>query len=273
MNRPWFSFSNFKIVFGSVALAITLSGCQNAMDKYIDSYFERKGVEKVEQAIDKIVQKKREEARKQEEPSMEERMKHRVAVTTDGAPSRGPSDATVTIVEFSDFQCPFCKRVLPTVEEIMKEYQGKVRLAFRHNPLPFHPQALPAAKAASAANKQGKFWEMHDLLFNNQQELTDANFKKWAKQLKLNVAKFEKDEKDAATQKTIDTDSAFARANGASGTPSFFINGVLLVGAQPIERFKEVIDSLLKEKAQGGSAGAAAKEAAKPEEKKEAEKK
>lgn len=209
---------------------------------------ERKGPEIVEKAIDKIVKKKREEAQKQEAPSLEERMKNRVNVTYEGSPAKGPENAPITIVEFSDFQCPFCKRVLPSVDQVLKDYQGKVKLAFRQNPLPFHPNATPAAKAALAAHKQGKFWEMHDKLFAGQNELNDANFKKWAKELKLDAKKFEKDMKDPAIQKAIEDDANFARANGAGGTPSFFINGVLLVGAQPYERFKEVIDALLAEK-------------------------
>ncbi|MBN8555306.1 MAG: thioredoxin domain-containing protein [Deltaproteobacteria bacterium] len=238
----------FKLGLLTVLGTIGLSGCQNMMDKAIDSYMDRKGVDAVEKVIDKIVAKKREEARKQDEPSLEDRLKKRVDVNIKGAPVKGTEGAPITIVEFSDFQCPFCKRVLPTVQQVMKDYQGKVKIAFKHNPLPFHPNAMPASKAAIAAGNQGKFWEMYEKLFANQQELTEANFKKWAKELKLNPAKFEKDMKDPATQKQIEEDMNFARANGAGGTPSFFINGVLLVGAQPYEKFKEVIDVLLTEK-------------------------
>lgn len=241
MTRKILSLTTFAV------LALAIGGCQNQMDKYIDSYMDRKGTDAVEKAIDKIVAKKREEARRQEDPPLEEKLKKRVDVKFDGAPVKGNAAAKITIVEFSDFQCPFCKRVLPTVDQVMKEYEGKVKLAFRHNPLPFHPNATPAAKAAMAAHKQGKFWEMHDKLFNGQQDLTDKNFKKWAGELKLNVAKFEKDMKDPAVAKEIEDDASFARANGAGGTPSFFVNGVILVGAQPFEKFKEVIDALLKE--------------------------
>src|SRR5690606_21454717 len=99
---------------------------------------------------------------------------------------------------------------LPTIDEVMKEYNGKVKLAYRNNPLPFHKNAKPAALAAMAAHRQGKFWEMHDLLFKNQRELTQANFEKWAKQLKLDVAKFKKDMKDPALEKQIEEDANFA---------------------------------------------------------------
>ena len=240
-----------KTSFSMIAAAAVLSGCQNVADKYIESFFERKGVDQIEKTIDKIVAKKREEARKQqEEPSLADRLKNKVNVSIEGAPIKGPKDAPVTIVEFSDFECPFCKRVLPSVDQVMKEYNGKVRLAFRNNPLPFHPKAMPSAKAAVAAHKQGKFWEMYEKLFANQQALSDENYKKWAKELKLDVKKFEKDMADAATQKQIEADANFARSNGAGGTPSFFINGVLLVGAQPYEKFKEVIDAVLAENTQ-----------------------
>ncbi len=235
-----------SIILSSLILLMGLSGCQNLADKMIDDYMDRKGTEAVEKAIDKIVKKKREEARRAEEPSLEERLKNRVDVSVQGAAVRGPADAPITIVEFSDFQCPFCKRVLPTVEEVLKSYEGKIKLAFKHNPLPFHPNAMPAAKAAVAAQRQGKFWEMHDKLFENQQALTPENYKKWAKEIGLDLKKFEKDMKDPAVQKQIEDDAAFARKNGAGGTPGFFVNGVLLVGAQPTERFKEVIDALLK---------------------------
>lgn len=237
--------TKFSIRFAVfAAAAVALTGCQQMADKYIDSYFERKGPEAVEKTIDKIVAKKREEARKEQEPSLEDRLKKRVDVSIQGAPAKGPENAEITIVEFSDFECPFCRRVLPSVEQVMKEYQGKVKLVYRHNPLPFHPRAMPAAKAAVAAQKQGKFWEMYDKLFANQQDLSDEALKKYAKELKLDLKKFDKDMKDPATQKQIEDDANFARSNGAGGTPSFFINGVLLVGAQPYEKFKEIIDAV-----------------------------
>lgn len=250
---------NFRKVLGVLALtgvAGMISGCQGIADKYIESYFDRKGEGAVEKAIDKIVKRKREEASKAEQgPPLEERLKNPVTVSMKDAPYKGPKDAPVVIVEFSDFQCPFCSRVLPTVTEVLKMYEGKIGIAFRNNPLPFHPDAMPAAKAAAAAHKQGKFWEMHNKLFDNQRELKAESFKKWAKELKLDAKKFEKDMNDAAIQKAIEEDANFARNNGAGGTPSFFIGkpdgqgnvkGVLLVGAQPADKFKEVIDALLK---------------------------
>ena len=238
---------SFKLLAVLVFSSVFLSSCQNMADKYIENYFERKGPEVVEKAIDKIVKKKQEERRKEEDPPLQDRLKKRVDVSIEGAPVRGAANAPITIVTFSDFECPYCGRVLPSVEQVMKEYEGKVKLAFRHNPLDFHENAMPAAKAAIAAQRQGKFWEMHDKLFANQKALTPANFKKFAQELKLDMKKFEADMKDPKAEEMIKADMAFARGNDAGGTPSFFINGVLLVGAQPFPRFKEVIDALLAE--------------------------
>lgn len=233
--------------FVVAATAFSLSSCttQEQVYKHIDSYMDEKGVEVVEKALDEIIKKRREG---QQPPSLEERMKDRVDVSVAGAPMKGPDNAPITIVEFSDFECPFCSRVLPTLDKIMKDYEGKVRLAFRHNPLPFHKNAPAAHKASMAAQEQGKFWEYHDILFKNQKALTEENLIKWAKELGLDVEKFKKDMAKEEFQKRIDEDQTFARGNQAGGTPSFFINGVRLVGAQPYPQFKEVIDALLKEK-------------------------
>ena len=113
----------------------------------------------------------------------------RVRVPLEG-PMKGPANAKVTIVEFSDFQCPFCGRVMPTLQQIEKNYGNDVRIVFIHNPLPFHPNAEPAAEAAIAADAQGKFWQMHDKLFANQQNLTRPDFEKYAQEIGLDMGKF-----------------------------------------------------------------------------------
>ena len=113
----------------------------------------------------------------------------RVRVPDEGA-AKGPADAKVTIVEFSDFQCPFCSRVVPTIQQIEKEYGNKVRVIFRHNPLPFHQDAPLAAEAAVAAQAQGKFWEMHDKLFANQQNLKRPDLEKYAQEIGLDRGTF-----------------------------------------------------------------------------------
>ena len=163
-------------------------------------------------------------------------------VPTLDSPVRGNADAKVTIVEFSDFQCPFCSRAEGTVDQVRQTYGNDVRIIYKQNPLPFHPHATPAAKAALAAGEQGKFWEMHDLLFKNQQHLEEADFENYAKQLGLNVEKWKTDKESDKVKQTIARDQALAQKLGASGTPAFFINGHKIVGAQPFERFKSMID-------------------------------
>ncbi len=159
--------------------------------------------------------------------------------------TKGGDEALVTVVEWSDFQCPYCSRVGPTLKQLQDDYGDKVRIAFKHNPLGFHQRALPAAKAAEAAGNQGKFWEMHDLLFANQKELTDENFDKWAKDLGLDVAKFKKDMADPKIEAKIKNDQQIGAPIGVTGTPAFFINGRFLSGAQPVENFKKIVDEEL----------------------------
>jgi protein-disulfide isomerase len=162
------------------------------------------------------------------------------------APIKGPKDALVTIVQFSDFQCPFCSRVEPTIDQVMKEYAGKVRVAWRNLPLPFHNNAKPAAIAAEAAHQQGKFWQMHEILFKHQQALSAADLEKYAQEIGLNVTKFKAALADKKTAERVEADAAMGNKIGARGTPAFFINGHFLSGAQPFERFKSVIDEELK---------------------------
>jgi protein-disulfide isomerase len=170
-----------------------------------------------------------------------------VSVATAGRPERGGgAKAPVTIIEFSDYQCPFCKRAEDSVDQVMKTYGDKVRLVFRDYPLPFHPQARPAAEAANCANAQGKFWEYHGKLFANQSALAADNLKSYAKDLGLDTAKFDQClDGDKAVKLAIDKDIADGGKVGVNGTPAFFINGRMLSGAQPFEKFKEVIDEEL----------------------------
>jgi protein-disulfide isomerase len=168
----------------------------------------------------------------------------RVQVAAEG-PSRGASAAPVTIVEFSDFQCPYCSRAEKTVEEVMKAYDGKVRLVFRDYPLPFHAQAQKAAEAARCAGDQGKYWEMHGKLFANQAKLEPAALKDYAKELKLDQAKFEKCLDSGDKAKLVEADKKAGEQVGVTGTPAFFVNGVMLSGALPFDEFKAVIDQEL----------------------------
>jgi protein-disulfide isomerase len=162
------------------------------------------------------------------------------------APIRGPKDAPVTIVIWSDYQCPFCSRVEPTLTKILEEYKGKVRLAWKDLPLPFHNNAMPAAIAARAAGEQGKFWEMHDKMFANQQALDRPNLEKYAQELGLNMGKFKAVLDSEKYKKEVQADADQGAKIGARGTPAFFINGKFLSGAQPYEVFKTKVDDELK---------------------------
>jgi protein-disulfide isomerase len=168
-------------------------------------------------------------------------------VPVEGSPFKGAEDALVTIVEFSEFQCPFCARVNPTIQQILDTYGDDVRVVFKQNPLSFHDRAEPAARASIAAHNQGKFWEYHDLLFANQRELTDANLAAWAEQIGLNMERFNADLQAAETTARIEEDQALAARLAARGTPHFFINGYRLRGAQPYARFEAVINERLTE--------------------------
>jgi protein-disulfide isomerase len=162
-----------------------------------------------------------------------------------GAHVRGPADAKVTIVEWSDFQCPFCKRSRPTIEQIEKEYGDQVRVSFRHLPLDFHQKAGAAHAAAAAAGEQGKFWEMHDKIFDNQQQMSEQKYEEWAGEMGMDVEQFKRDVASAEVKATIDKDKKEAAALGVTGTPAFFVNGRYIRGAQPFPTFKVMIDEEL----------------------------
>ena len=162
-----------------------------------------------------------------------------------GAPVRGPASAKVTVIKFGDFQCPFCSRSMPTLVELERKYKGKIRIVYRHLPLPFHTDAKLAAQASMAANEQGKFWEYAALLYANQRALKRDDLLGYARQLQLDVGRFEKALDSGQYAAYVDADSAFAPSVEASGTPTFFINGRRLVGAQPAAAFEKLIDAEL----------------------------
>ncbi len=169
----------------------------------------------------------------------------RVQVAAIG-PSRGPADAKVTIVEFSDFECPFCGRGEEAVTQVMEKYAGKVRVVFRHFPLSFHANAPKAAEASMCADDQGKFWEMHKVLFANRTALTVEDLKKHAASIGLDQGKFDSCLDTGAKKSLVDADTKAGSEVGVSGTPAFFINGKLLSGAQPFSEFEKIIDAELK---------------------------
>lgn len=164
------------------------------------------------------------------------------------SPMNGPANALVTIVQFSDFQCPFCSRVEPTMTRLRQEYGNDVRIVWKNNPLPFHNNAEPAAEAAMEAMAQGgndKFWAMHRVLFENQQHLERADLERYAQQIGLNMTRFRQALDDHRHRASIEADKQLAQRVNAQGTPNFFINGTNIVGAQPFERFKALVDQVL----------------------------
>lgn len=161
------------------------------------------------------------------------------------SPFKGPADAKVTIVEFSDFQCPYCGRVTPTLEQLLEEYPDEVRVVYKHLPLSFHPHALPAAKASVAAGRQGKFWEMHDRLFENQRQLSEEKYVEIAREIGLDVERFLEDYKSEAVAAEVAQDMNEARRLGVTGTPGFFVNGRFSSGAKPYASFKAMVEEAL----------------------------
>jgi protein-disulfide isomerase len=169
-------------------------------------------------------------------------------------PAKGPENAPVTIVEFSDFQCPFCSRLIPTLDQVTAKYGDKVRVVFRQFPLAMHAQAQKAAEASLCANDQGKFWEMHDAMFKNQQQLAVDALKAQATQLGLNAETFNTCLDSGKYQAKVAEDLQAGTAAGVSGTPALFINGRFINGAVPLEQITEVVDDELRRK--GASSGA-----------------
>ncbi|HEY5088773.1 MAG TPA: thioredoxin domain-containing protein, partial [Polyangia bacterium] len=163
-------------------------------------------------------------------------------------PSKGRKDAALQVVIFSDFQCPFCKRIEPTLAQMEKEYGGRIRMVWKNFPLPFHENAGPAAEAAMAAQAQGKFWEMHDRLFADQQHLDRATFEKYAGELGLDLPRFKADLEAERFKDAIEADRKDGDAVGVVGTPTVFINGRRIAGAYAWETFKQIADTELTKK-------------------------
>jgi len=169
----------------------------------------------------------------------------RQMVSSANSPSKGPKTAPIELIEFSDFQCPYCLRADPTVKQVLATYGDKIRFVYRHYPLPGHPSARPAAEAAACAGEQGQFWPYHDLLFANPSKLSDADLKQHASALGLNAGQFNSCVDTHKPKALVDADVKAGEDAGVNGTPAFYINGRMLSGAQPYEAFKRIIDEEL----------------------------
>ena len=166
----------------------------------------------------------------------------RADVSADDDPFMGPADAPITIIQFAEYQCPYCGKAGESVKQVMEEYEGKVKMVFRDFPLSFHDRAVPAAVAANCAGEQGKYFEMHDQMMANQRSLTEEDLTKYATNISLDLDKWKTCRKDPKHEAEVKKDMADGAAVGVSGTPAFFINGIMLSGALPFSQFKEIID-------------------------------
>jgi protein-disulfide isomerase len=167
------------------------------------------------------------------------------SIALGASPARGPENAPVTVVVFSDFECSFCAKGEATMRELEAAYPGKVRFVFKNAPLPMHPHARLAAKAALAANEQGKFWAYHDALFAQQDALDRAGLERAAQQVGLDLPRFRTALDGPQLDAVIDADLAEARRVEVKGTPAFFVNGRNLQGAQPLAAFRAKVDQAL----------------------------
>jgi protein-disulfide isomerase len=166
----------------------------------------------------------------------------RLAIEARG-PARGPDDAPITIVEFSDYECPYCKRTEPVVQSLIERYPDRVRLVYRHFPLDsIHKDARGAAEAAVCADEQGQFWAFHEKVFENQGALSEADLLTYATDIGLDVSAFKTCSTSPDTRERVEADVAAGKEAGVTGTPAFFVNGIPLSGARPIEDFVRTIE-------------------------------
>ncbi len=160
-------------------------------------------------------------------------------------PAQGPKDAPVRVIEFTDFQCPFCGKARPTVNQVMSEYKGKVRYVLRDFPLSFHKDAVKAHEAGHCADEQGKYWDYTKKIWDNQKAIGMDDLKKYAGEVKLNASKFNECLDSGKYGDKVRQSQQYGESVGVSGTPAFFVNGRMISGARPFASFKEIIDDEL----------------------------
>ena len=172
----------------------------------------------------------------------------RVEIPLDAAdPAMGKENAPVTIVEFGEYECYFCASVMPTLDQLLEAYPDDIRIVFKDFPLGNHTRAMPAAQAAHCSGEQGKYWEMNRQMLSNQGELEDSHFMSYAQKIGLDVDAFEKCYRSGRHEITVSSNQALGEVIGVQATPTFFVNGLLLSGAQPYERFVSIIEGEIKE--------------------------
>ncbi len=169
----------------------------------------------------------------------------RILVSADDDPFIGPEDAPITIIQFAEFQCPYCGRAKEVIDQLMERYEGKIKMVYRDFPLSFHDRAIPAAIAANCAGVQGQYWPMFDALMSNQRALTDADLTSHATKLGLDLDAWNTCREDPSQAAEVQKDFEDGSKAGVQGTPAFFINGIFLNGAVPLEQFTTIIDAEL----------------------------
>jgi len=175
----------------------------------------------------------------------------RLTVSAAKGATKGPPNAPIEMIEFSDFQCPYCQRAHATVEQVLAAYGDRIKFVYRHYPVQGHAAAKPAAEASECAKEQGKFWPFHDRLFANTSKLSDADLKAHAAAVGVEMAAFNACVDSHKYRSVVEADARDGEAVGVNGTPAFYINGRIISGAQPFEVFKKLIDDELQRKTRG----------------------
>lgn len=188
-----------------------------------------------------IYQQQQQEEREKQQQAFLQRMRVNPAAVIGDSPTQGSTDREIVLLMFSDFQCPFCQQAHATVKEFMGKHGDRVTLVYKHLPLAIHDQAYPAALVTWAADRQGKFWEFSDALFENQDDLDEELYQKTAKSLGLDLEKFERDRNSEGAKRAIAQDLTMAQALGIGGTPFFVLNGEAIRGAATLEQFEQAL--------------------------------
>jgi len=237
--------TNRTFITAVLALALAAPGCAQKSDIDAVQATQKEILAKLEKLEKDIAAKPAAPAAAQR-PQVDPNKVYEIPVGNSAV--RGPKDAPVTIVMFSDFQCPFCAQTTPVIDEVLKAYPNDVNFVMKQFPLrQIHPNADPAARAAIAAGKQNKFWEMHDDLYKNSKNLSPETIKGIAEKIGLDMKRFEADQNSDEVKKQVDAELALGAKNDVRGTPSFFVNGKIAQN-RTVDGFKTQIDAELKAK-------------------------
>lgn len=240
------------IAFVSVILfGLGLVGCTNTEGTVANPQLEEQVLQIIRENPQAIVesvqayQQQRQEEMAQAQQNFLTQMVENPSTAIGDSPTKGAADKQIVLLEFSDFQCPFCARAHDTVKQFMQKHQDEVTLAYKHLPLTqIHPEALPAAKAAWAAQQQGQFWDYYDALFQQQDKLGEALYLAIAEDLNLDLEQFNRDRTSPAAETAIQEDVELARRLGISGTPFFIMNGEVFSGAVDLSQMERVLSEV-----------------------------